>query len=325
MQNRLLIVPIILQLMFSCSTLNELFKTIQLDRGGPYGEEGIEEVVDKEKLKGTNSIDFRFPVTYKTNPSKTNCYEGALSAETKENVTELINHIRALHGLNPVAYNDNDDTFAQKGALIIAANKALHHFPPKSWKCWSEDGYKGCNSSNIFGGSGKSYIPLESVLSWLVDDNVKSLGHRRWILSPFLKTIAYGHVEFPDFMGATLFVINKESQETDVEFVAYPYGDYPSQFFNIHWYLSFSAIIDKKNVWNNRDVNYAASSITIVSADGEKPGVTSIGFDNEGYGVPNILQWKVKGLKTGIRYDVTIKNVKIKGGKKDYEYWFVLN
>jgi uncharacterized protein YkwD len=267
---------------------------------------------------------FNEPVKFKKNPSVNSCFEGELADETKINVLNLVNYIRELHGLKPVTYNYADDIYAQKGAFLIAANGSLSHTPPKSWRCWSEDGYKGCSTSNIIGGTNAPFTPCQAVVDWLIDTNVESLGHRRWMLDPFLKTVAYGHAVVYNRFGGTLKVIGNKTQPSSVDFVAYPFREYPALLFNMDWYISFSVVQDKTNSWNNGSVDFSAAAVTVTSESGRKLSVNSLKHDNQGFGVPNLLAWKVRGLQKGIRYTVTVKNVKTKAGPKDYEYWFLI-
>jgi hypothetical protein len=53
--------------------------------------------------------------------------------------------------------------------------------------------------------------------------------------------------------------------------------------------------------------------------------VSDISANYEGYGVPNHLQWKVAGLKTGVTYTVKIAGVSVNGTARSYEYTFTLS
>jgi len=50
--------------------------------------------------------------------------------------------------------------------------------------------------------------------------------------------------------------------------------------------------------------------------------VSRIAFDNDGYGLPNNLQFAVAGLQSGVIYDVTIGNVRVGGAATNYSYYF---
>jgi hypothetical protein len=109
---------------------------------------------------------------------------------------------------------------------------------------------------------------------------------------------------------------------SDIEYVAYPDGDYPAYAFKADWYLSFSLVADKETFWNNKNVDYSGSAIIMTDENNNPVTVNSVSFNTEGFGLPNIIQWKADGLQTGKRYNVTVKKVKYNGQEKDYSYWF---
>jgi hypothetical protein len=48
-----------------------------------------------------------------------------------------------------VQFNSTLSRKAQRAALMMAANAALSHFPPTSWKCYAKDGAEAAASSNL--------------------------------------------------------------------------------------------------------------------------------------------------------------------------------
>ena len=264
---------------------------------------------------------------YEVLPDIKNCSEGVLKDSEKQKVLEELNFIRSLHGLKPVSYNYKDDIYTAKAALIIVANEELNHHPDPSYKCWTKEGEYGCSHSNISMRWGwESNIPKSEdfVISQFIDNNVESLGHRRWILFPFLKNISYGRVDVPGFTGAAIKVINDDTTTANVDYVAYPFEEYPTNLFAKDWYLSFSVVANRNDLWANKSVNFRNAAIEISDESGNLLSVSSIYYNNEGYGNPNHLQWKVTGLKNGVKYTVSIKNVKVLGKDRSYEYWFKL-
>lgn len=274
---------------------------------------------------------------YETLPDVARCNPGVLKQEEKTKVLGKLNQIRRLHGLNPVEYEPRDDQLTAKAALIIAANATLSHFPDKSFKCWSKEGEAGSSTSNLhisyYGGAAELDESESFVVGWLIDEGVESLGHRRWLLDPFLKTISFGRVDgkplvpsqWDSVSGAAVKVIHEERAELSdqkADFVAYPHGDYPPELFSIGWYLSFSALADKEDPWGNRDVDYAAAKIEVQDEAGKRLKVSGVKHDNSGFGLPNFLQWKVEGLRPEQRYQVKISGVKRAGKVRDYAYWF---
>lgn len=273
---------------------------------------------------------------YDVIPNVANCNEGVLKTVEKEKALTRLNMIRALSGLPAVIYDNANDTQTAKSALMSVANSQLNHTPPNNWLCWTQAGYNGSSTGNL-------YITWSSISSfntsteyfldgWLIDDNVESLGHRRWVLDPFLPRTSFGRVDgttsvssaYPYATGATLKVIYGEAaniSNTTLEYVAYPVGNYPIALFNKNWYLSFSVLADKTNKWNNSNVSFANSTITVTGPNGAMT-VSAIKYDNNGMGVPNNLQWKVAGLQDNVQYSVNIGNVMVNNQARAYNYSF---
>lgn len=266
-------------------------------------------------------------VLYELLPDIENCNEGILKDSEKQIALDELNYIRSLHGLNPVSYNNADDLYTAKAALIIVANKVLNHDPPPSYKCWTEEGQYGCLHSNLSMSWGwVDNIPKSEdfIIRQVIDNNVESLGHRRWLLFPFLKSTSYGRVDIPGFTGAVIKVINDKVAPANVDFVTYPYEEYPGNLFLKDWYLSFSVVADRDNQWNNANVDFSDATIEMHDEDGDYLDIHSIHYDNLGYGIPNHLQWKADGIEHGIKYIVSINNVEVLGVITNYSYWFKL-
>jgi hypothetical protein len=272
-------------------------------------------------------------------PDVNTCNEGKLKEIEKQKVLTKVNAIRAIHGLKPVTYNYSKDINVQKSALMTAANEMLSHRPPTSWKCYSPEGALGSEKSNLHirWYYGNSYKPtVDAVLNWMVDMNVDVCGHRRWILDPFLKFIAFGRVDGPSsknpqfgVTAASIYVIDDDKQnlsDWNDDFIAYPFHNYPSELVynseNKYWHFHFTAVFNKSNWWDNSNVNFDDAILTIKDENNNNVSFTNVTPNNEGYGVPNMLRFDLTNLQKEKRYNVTIKNVKYKGQTKDYSYWF---
>jgi len=277
---------------------------------------------------------------YTTNPDITSCYSGVLTATEKKKVLDLVNSIRALHKLPAVTYNENGNNDAMQASLICAANKALNHYPDASATCYTAAGANGAKTSNLhlgysFGGGGNTLSPSsEQIIGWLIDDKdaaaVKRVGHRRSIINPSLKSIAFGRVDgivdnatmsagalkYQDYVSGAI--------PSTIDYVAYPQGDYPTTYFSKNFYLSFHAFYNKSNVLFNTNVNYSQAQVS-VKAGSTNMTVSGIVYDAEGWGsIPNSLQWYVAGLKDNVEYTVSITNAMVNGASKDYTYTFKL-
>lgn len=276
---------------------------------------------------------------YDVIPNVASCNEGKLKDSEKQKVLSIYNQIRIIHGLKPLQYNSNYDIDVAKSALINVANSLLDHFPKTSYECYSQEGYNGSSTSNLYISSnfGPNSISesRKGIESWIIDKNIEDLGHRRNMLNPFLKYASFGRVDGyskknPDYYltGMTLKVHQfpdfHNLSDWNQDYVAYPYHEYPSSFFDESWYLSFSVVADKSNIWNNSQalIDLSQATVTITGPNNNTLTITNLKYDYASYGIPNCLYWKASGIAKEITYNVTISNVKIQGSPRTYTYWF---
>jgi len=273
---------------------------------------------------------------YSVQPDLSSCRAGTLKPEVGQRVLAVLNNIRAFHRLPPVTYATADEAAEMQSALMQAANGALSHTPPTSWNCYTATGANASGQSNLYIGlgSGLSYTRNDDVvIGWLTDiDNVtaNSVGHRRWLLYPFLSSVAYGRVagryQLSNKADASALKVINTTQATPAslpDFVAYPYEDYPSRYFANGALFSFGVIANKSSAFGtNATVNFSAATVTVRERGAGTLTVSDITFDNDGFGLPNNLQWKVAGLRANTFYDVTIDKVNVGGTLKTYTYFF---
>lgn len=275
---------------------------------------------------------------YTVQPDIAACNPGQLKPEVGQRVLAVVNDIRAHHALPPVTYAAAEEPAVQQSALMMAANGQLSHTPPPSWLCYSAAGATAAGQSNIYlamGGGLRYSQDADIVIGWLTDTNnvaANNIGHRRWLLYPFLSTISYGRVAgrwqtSNRADGASIKVINTAQNTAGPlpDYVAYPYQDYPARYFDTNALLSFGVIANKtSNFGANANVNFAGATITVRQRGGATLPVSNVSFDNDGFGLPNNLQWSVAGLAANTIYDVTINNVMVNGASRNYSYFFRL-
>ena len=267
------------------------------------------------------------------------CDPGILADAERQKVLRYINEVRAAHGLSAVVYAAEHDEEAAASALISAANDLLSHQPPTDLRCWTEAGFRGSGAGNLGWASRFDQQPEMAFSSehmvdlWWTDDGTASVGHRRWMLNPFLTRIAFGRVDKAmtanesAVTAATLWVINDEDAEprstpVTVDFVAYPFEQTPSRRFSAGTSeLSFTVIGDKTNVFGNQNINLSLANIRITDPSGNTLAVTDLRRLHDGSGVPNALVWR-SPVEQGVRYDVVVTGISIGGEGKRYDYGF---
>ena len=272
---------------------------------------------------------------YNAEPDVARCEPGTLRSEARTGFVNALNAERARHGLGPVGYDAAAEEEATAAALIMAANGTLTHEPPPSWKCWTASGARGAGSSNLLlnMASGNS-APADDaglVAQWMIEGGGDELGHRRWILDPYLTRTALGRVTqvLPDgsrIDSAVMKVFDLPGENPRPaqvpEFVALPQGDYPQSLFSPAARLSFTVVAGGPGSDSASTVDFSRASVT-VSDSGNPVRVSALEGDNEGYGVANCLSWRVAGLHAGRRYVVTISGV-AGAPRSRYEYDFTI-
>lgn len=261
-----------------------------------------------------------------------------------------MNKIRALHGLSAVTHDSSSDNEVMQTALVGVANSKISHTINSSWLCYTPDAQKGALTSNLIRKYSTGYAvwqPVQSLNDWMTEADSIDVGHRRWILNPFLTKVALGHVDGIGKDGMYNVVSTLKVQYADElnssipaktvnDYVAYPYGEYPKSYFDKQQantdqtrIFSFSVIANPNQYWSNGsngEVNFTNSSVTItnVSTGAIVPLLSLPKATYDNMGLQNNLQWLVDqaGIADNVTYQVDISHVVVKGINKNYRYTF---
>ncbi|HUU00434.1 MAG TPA: CAP domain-containing protein, partial [Myxococcota bacterium] len=117
------------------------------------------------------------------------CDDGTLNPESIDDGIRRINLFRWLVGLYPVFNKRTLNVYAQPCAVMIKENGSLNHQPPTDWNCYTAEGASGASNSNECMGRSD---PAGAIDAYIGDNNVSSLGHRRWLLDPPYKPAGIG-------------------------------------------------------------------------------------------------------------------------------------
>ena len=306
----------------------------------------------KSALENKGSIEGDFLIQ----PDRDICEPGILTAETRQRMLNFVNLVRSHHKVAPLTLCPEGGIYAQAAAFSIATTGILSH-GKTSGKCCTPESNKGRKESNISSGSS-----LESIIiGLLIDDGniftLNEVGHRLDILSPLYSTGAYGTAASgcrgryrcsgggliskggAAFRGGGLhsilrrnaeggrFIIEKPmpmNTRCKNDFIAYPYENYPSEWVNKNFYLSFSILPRVASYYFNyrANVNFTDTKIRITDSKGNSLPVNDIHFFY-GFNKQNIT-WKTAGLKDNEQYNVRITGTVVNGKTKNYNYWFRL-
>lgn len=282
---------------------------------------------------------------YRRNPDFQYCEPGTPSTVGLRRAADEVNFFRALMGLPILGVIEELTAEMQAAAMLYAMNPAVEtpHNPPLEAVCWSKPGADTAAVSNlsVVRSSADSVLtaspPEEHIRRWFIDQDVINLGHRRWLLDPFLPGVAFGYTqgytaagpfadpEHPFAVGASLQVTNlganPAARAMSQPFVAYPYGEFPATAMPKEWPLfSFSLVVDNTSPQANASVDYSAAHITITDRLGRKVPITGVSASTASFGLPNHLQWRVDQLETGHTYTVSITNIWVKNQRVAFEY-----
>ncbi len=265
---------------------------------------------------------------YSLVPTASSCDMGVLSEDAKERALLVSNYTRELHGLSRLAYHYDFDEEVQASALIMKANNMITHHPDPSSMCYTQEGYTGSSTSNIYAGSA-NVDPAQHIIGWIDDahnaSTVSAVGHRRWSLNPFGEYTAYGQVD--GFAALKVFGFGDSYNiNINIDYVAFPYKKYPYLFLSSDptrptpW--SFSIVEKKDSSWSNVFDYFNNATINIKEkSSGNQLSISNKYYDKVGYGLANILTWQVIDWKYDTLYEVSITGVAMQSGEvKSFTY-----
>lgn len=118
------------------------------------------------------------------------CQPGSLSTAVIDASLSATNYLRDMAGVPMVAADPAKHAAAQQAALMMDANNTLDHYPPATWRCYTTAGATGASSSNLAIGS----PGVRALAAYMADTGAhnSSVGHRKWILDPTLRTVGFG-------------------------------------------------------------------------------------------------------------------------------------
>lgn len=116
----------------------------------------------------------------------TGCDPGSVDQDIQEKVANRINYFRRNAGVPEVLFDAATNEYCQKAALMMTANRDLQRDPPRSWRCWSDEGVYAAKHSLLIQDANTSLA-----VTYIMDDKNPTAGNRRWLLYPNGRV--YGH------------------------------------------------------------------------------------------------------------------------------------
>ena len=260
-----------------------------------YAESGRTSISkpDMEELRQLYNSLPTYDKLYKTEP----VVEGAdyhiavLSDEAYDTAKGLINYYRRVAGLGDITLSDDVNESAAYGALALAMNNSgLTHYPSQPKDMSSIDynkAYAATTSSNLSSASGYSEKRIISVaVSGQIGDsdssNIDTLGHRRWLLNPGVKTLGIGSANnnYNYYTDIRVFGDGIQSESVnDYDFIAWPSSG-----------ANLTDTFPKDTPWSvtlNPKVYYTPTDIS-VEVKSLRYGTTWYFDNNTGYGTSSV-------------------------------------
>ena len=246
-------------------------------------------------------------------PDASKCVPGVLNNMGNLSVLTQINYVRRLVGIyDSCIINPAYAAACQQAALMMEANDALDHHPPRNWKCYKHEAATEAGNSNLSLGYGFN----RALMGQMTDNGARNgaCGHRRWILNPYNAVFGLGSTL--DAMCLKVFatddgyasVINNHYNFNDSQYIAWPSADYfPLDIAPNRW--SFSL--------DGADFQGVKISVTCNGV----PLHVSLEKQEQGYAL-NTVVWTMDKLPIKDQvYLVKVSNVLNKNDeKKSYSY-----
>lgn len=241
-------------------------------------------------------IDFDKSASYTENYSTTAPYSaGNISQSDRQNALNAVNFCRYIAGLpDDVVMTDEYNALAQAASLVLLANGSLSHSPQQPAgmpESLYKTGAEGAGGSNI--AKGYTNLARSVIFGYIEDsdeDNISLLGHRRWLLSPALKSIGFG---MTGSYSAAYVKGTKRSETFAGDYVAWPPKNMPIELYKSH------------------SDNYAFS--VVLGEDYDEPDISNVTVDLSSKSQNK--SWHLTKNSTGISEYLTVNNSNY-GGKK---------
>ena len=262
----------------------------------------------KSKFNYNNSI-------YKDNPNTSIPYsEGSLKPEVEEDVLNHLNFYRWLAGLNELTIKTERQAANQKGALILAVNRVLTHYPAKPSgmdDAFYQEGYSACGSkTNTWQGNIANGYRIDYTPETFITDNTNvqaNVAHRSSLLNPNAKQVSFGSVN-----KYTTMSIHYNNENTNPD----TFNSWPSA-----GYFPIEAMDqDSKTRWSIYLGSYSMTSTTKVTLTYinnsyviERNNLSFTDYSkNMYYTLPSGLRSQITNknmLKPGVKVNVKIENL----------------
>ncbi len=233
------------------------------------------------------------------------CALGEVPEAAIQDTLRRLELFRWLAGMDAVDHDPAFDAEAQACSAIASwwdfSRPESPHTPSNDATCWSLDGARGAQTSNIAWGSGSAADAIDQFMEDAGANNVDALGHRRWILNPPLGPVGIGYWRgggmFGD--GSCLRVFGTRPGVRGPEWNAVPTAGY-APIETARWTWSFQGSL----------AGIAEANVTMEKKDDGTPLPVEVRRLRLGAGQPGV-SWVPMGwtVQVNTTYRVTVSGV----------------
>ena len=277
---------------------------------------------------------------YSTAPSFSEPYApGKMTASSTQSALDTLNLMRYIAGLSAdITISPAKTEYAEAAAFVNSLNDKMDHYPVRPSQLSDQKydelysmGADGASKSDLVSGwRSTQKINLNNLIphSWFADNdssNISRVGHRRWLLNPFMKTVGFGlssrtgeyngHQGY-SFFGAAFVQDEPGSNSNEESFfkdwggmtVAWPAQVMPVEYFDSSYPWSLS--VGYKFDYDNTTVKLVRKSDnkTWQFSQSASDGEFYCDSTAENYGSPAVVVFKPSDLqiKAGDIFEVTV-------------------
>lgn len=281
-----------------------------------YSRSGLPSVAKMSKTSIANTYNTiyktKYPYYQEKPSTKAPFAAGILNAQHMQYGLASVNMMRQIAGLPGVELKDEYNTYAQHGAVLLAAS-AFNHTPscPADMSPdFYQKGYNGTSRGNISSGSSEYFSLADFTKGYMLDNsgsNVPKVGHRRWILNPAMGYTGLGYATAQDgHVNSVLYALDGSKSVPDYDFVSWPAsGNFPAQLMSAGdpWSVSLNP---EKFKTTSANLNVSAITVTLTAPNGVSKTFTAAdnaadvnsknasyyNIDTAGYGVGNAIVFR---------------------------------
>lgn len=207
---------------------------------------------------------------------------GSLNPQALADACDYLNFLRKVAGLTPVTLREEYLSCCQRGAVLTARWDFVSHDPDQPQDMddlFYEEAYHAASSSNIVRINWLDDAILRTAVAYFVRDdgeeNLSTLGHRRWALNPRMGQTGFGLANADSGMSYVYMYAHDQSADAgDWDSVCWPAaGAFPAEMMEES--LAWSAVL------NPEKYDLGASDVRVTLT--ERTGGEQFSFPGDGY------------------------------------------